>query len=292
MTVVLLTLLATSSIQLGFFLWKLSAIGQPQIGTAPVGKVVRALFTDWRWVSGLVASSLGWILFIQAASMGEISLVQPLMSAGDFLLVLLTVIFLKERLNKLEWVGVVITLLGAVTLSLDAEVSHTKHFEGTQLSWLLVGIVVSAASLLALHRLSQKLAKALGPEVLLAIVVGHCFGAGAILTKAMTVQFSQNGETLLTGASWLDLIDPLLLAMVAANVAGLVLLQAAFQRGRAAVIVPLQLATANGLTVFAGVLIYSERLSTIRGLGIVLILLGAVFLQLKPSRTQTPLNSV
>ena len=69
--------------------------------------------------------------------------------------------------------------------------------------------------------------------------------------------------------------------MAAANVAGLILLQAAFQRGRAAVIVPLQLAVANAVTVLAGILIFAENISSIRAAGIGLIVLGTVMLHLK-----------
>ena len=62
---------------------------------------------------------------------------------------------------------------------------------------------------------------------------------------------------------------------MAANVAGLVLLQAAFQRGRAAVI-PLQLAMANAITVAAGILIFNENVTALRALGIGLIIGGTV----------------
>jgi uncharacterized membrane protein len=75
---------------------------------------------------------------------------------------------------------------------------------------------------------------------------------------------------------------------VAANVAGLVLLQAAFQRGRAAVIVPLQLALANALTVVAGVLVFAEHVTPLRGAGIALIVVGTGLLQLKPSAVPPP----
>ena len=75
----------------------------------------------------------------------------------------------------------------------------------------------------------------------------------------------------------------MLLAVVLANVIGLVLLQAAFQRGRASVIVPLQLAMANALTVLAGIVIFAEHITSLRAAGIVLIVLGTAMLHLKPS---------
>jgi len=274
MKVVIVTLIATLLIQLGYFLWKLSAEGQPKIGGAPVWQVARALLTDWRWMLGFAATSLGWVLFVQATALGDISLVQPLMSAGDLLLVILAVIFLKERLQGIEWAGVLLTVLGAIALAWNAEDSHVAAFDGLRLL-VLLGVGVLAGLVLLLGTRGSR-----RPEVMLALVVGLCFGAGSVLTKAMTVAYSGPGQTVMT---WAILIDPLLLAVVAANVLGLVLLQAAFQRGRAAVIVPLQLAMANAMTVLAGIVIFAEHVTALRALGIALIVGGTVLLHLKPS---------
>ena len=274
MTVVLVTLAATLLIQLGYFLWKLSSEGQPKIGDAPTRVVALALLTDWRWVLGFLATSVGWVLFVQATALGDISLVQPLMSAGDLLLVILAVVFLKERMVRMEWAGVLLTVLGAVALALEAEDIHVASFNGIRLAVLLGVTVLAAGILLLVNRRSSR------AEVLLALVVGLCFGAGSILTKALTAESTGPGQSVM---SWAILLNPLLLAVVLANVAGLVLLQAAFQRGRASVIVPLQLAMANAITVLAGVLVFAEHITPLRAAGIVLIVVGTTLLQFKPS---------
>lgn len=274
MTVVLTTLAATLFIQLGYFLWKLSAAGQPKIGGEPALVVARALLTDWRWVLGFIATSAGWVLFVKATSLGDISLVQPLMSAGDVFLLILAVVFLKERLLGIEWLGVVLTVLGAFALAWQAEVSQVTPFGGLRLAVLLGGVALLAVSMMLFVRRAHR------PEVLLALVVGLCFGAGAVLTKALTVDLADAGQAVFSVAI---IFNPLLLAVVIANVLGLVLLQAAFQRGRAAVIVPLQLAIANAMTVLAGVVVFAEQITLLRAIGIALIVGGTVVLHLKPS---------
>lgn len=278
MLVVLTTLAATLLIQVGYFLWKLSAGGQPKIGEAAFKVVFRALVTDWRWVLGFAATSIGWVLFVQATALGDISLVQPLMSAGDLMLVLMAVVFLRERLSAVEWAGVLLTVLGAVALALEAESTQVAAYAGQRLAVLLGLTLLGAVALLAANRRAQR------PEVLLAVVVGLCFGAGSVLTKALTAESTGSGQSVLT---WAVVLNPLLLAVVLANVAGLVLLQAAFQRGRAAVVVPLQLALANGITVLAGVVVFAEHITLLRGAGIGLIVVGTTLLQLKPASTQT-----
>lgn len=276
MKVVLITLAATLLIQIGYFLWKLSASGQAKIGGAPFKVVVISLVTDWRWVLGFLATSFGWLLFVQATAIGDISLVQPLMSAGDLLLVFMAVLFLKERLGTFEWGGVLLTVLGATFLAIEGQDSLTSNYVGKDLLILLTSLVLVGVLMFA-----NRKRIVVGPEVLLALVVGLCFGTGAILTKAMTSNLSVPGEPSLR-----LLIDPLLPAVVLANVLGLVFLQAAFQRGRAAVIVPLQLAMCNVVTVVAGISIFSENITFYRGLGIVLIVIGTGLLQIKKSREQ------
>ncbi|MDP2370759.1 EamA family transporter [Rhodoferax sp.] len=277
MTVVLITLAATLLIQLGYFLWKLSAEGQPRIGEATALRVAGALVTDWRWMLGFAATSVGWVLFVQATAMGDISLVQPLMSAGDLLLVILAVVVLKEHLVRMEWVGVLLTVLGAVALALEAQATAGAAFDGMRLAVLLGCAVLAGAIMLIANRRAHR------PEILLALVVGLCFGAGSMLTKALTAESSVPGQSVVSLAI---LFNPLLLAVVLANVVGLVLLQAAFQRGRASVIVPLQLAMANAITVLAGVAIFGEHITTLRASGIVLIVAGTALLHVKPLSTQ------
>lgn len=63
----------------------------------------------------------------------------------------------------------------------------------------------------------------------------------------------------------------------------MVLQQAEFERGRTAVIVPLQLALANALTVAAGMLVFAEHITPLSGAGIALMVVGTGMLQLKPS---------
>lgn len=268
MIVVITTLVATLFIQLGYFLWKLSAEHQPKIGHASWRSVAASLLTDWRWLLGLGSTIIGWMLFIQATALGEISLVQPLMSAGDVLLVLMAVVFLKERMNRAEWLGLALTVAGALALSWQAEAKPLIAPDVTSLLIAAAVLTIGGGVILYLGRRSSQ------RELPLAIVVGLAFGMGAALTEALTAQ-TQTGDNSL---SLQTLTNPLLLGVVAFNIAGLILLQAAFQRGRASLIVPVQLALANLVTVAIGATVFAEHISPARAAGITLILLGAAML--------------
>jgi len=268
MNVILTTLAATVFIQLGYFLWKLSADKHNEAnskGQAEPKSALRHHLRDWRWVSGLLATSLGWVFFVKATAIGEISLIQPLMSAGDLLLVFLAVIVLKERLRPLEWFGVLIIVLGAGLLSWNTQGTGNSEME-TQRLWIFVGAQIALASCLLLALKTGRV-----PELPLACLVGLAFGAGAILTKALTAASPELSLRLL--------LDPLLLAVIAANVLGLVSLQIAFHRGRASVIVPVQLAIASGVAAMAGAWVFHEQISSLRVMGIAAIVLGTSLLK-------------
>ena len=269
MKVVLITLAATVFIQAGYFLWKLVADSLPRIGTAKVSEVFRALLSSWRWLSGLIATIVGWLLFIKATDLGDVSIVQPLMSIGDLFLILLAVVFLHERLNRREWFGLALTVVGAISLSFEAEVVKPSAIDWFSLVVFLTLAAVFLGGFLILSRYTKS------PEIALALAVGVAFGVGAVLTKLMTAYISLGGQQLESDAF---LFNPILPFMIAANVGGLVLLQAAFQRGRAAVIIPLQLSVVNCLAVVAGAVVFFEAISVLRLTGIALIVIGAVFL--------------
>ena len=269
MLVILVTLTATFLIQLGYFMWKLAADSLPKIGEVSLWVGIRGFFTNWKWLLGFVATTFGWIFLIKASDLGEISVVQPLMSVGDLFLILLAVVFLKERLTKREWIGVALTVLGAVILSFEAH-----EIAPITINWIRTGLFISFCIVTGII-LFQIGRKAQRPEVPLGIAVGICFGLGATLTELMTAYLTLSGQHL---ESLAGIFNPVLPFMLLANVAGLIILQAAFQRGRASVIVPIQLSVVNALVILSGIFLFLEAITPLRICGISIIVAGAVLL--------------
>ncbi len=271
MKVVVFALLATLAIQVGYFLWKIAADELPIIGKAKPLVVIIGFLTSVKWMSGFILTVVGWVLFIKAADIGDISIVQPLMSIGDLFLVLLALVFLKERLRLMEGFGLGITVIGAMMLSVEAKVVLPIGLDWPRLFVFLTFAVLAWFVFKLLASRTQR------QEVPLAIIVGIGFGVGAVLTKAMTSYIYMQGQHLASSAM---IINPILPFMIAANAAGIVILQVAFQRGRASVIIPVQLAVVNGMTVVAGAFIFAEQISIWRLCSIGLIIFGASMLHI------------
>lgn len=269
MPVILLTISSTCAFQLGFFLWKLAADAMPQIDPDNFWQSVRNFLTHKLWVTGFFMTFIGWGLFIAAANLGDLSIVQPLMSVGDIFLVTLAVVFLKEKLSSLEWLGLGVTILGGAMLALQA-----RAVIPPEIHWDRVVIFIASLAV-PLVLLSISVFRKKPVELLMALLIGVSWGIGAMLTKLMTSYVHQTGHLF---GFWSMVLNPVLPFMIAANTAGIIFMQIALQHGRAAVIIPLELAFTNSLAVVAGVFVFNEHISLFRIISIVLIMLGPILL--------------
>lgn len=269
MLIVLTTLAAAFLTQASFILWKLAVGRLPIIGGAPFGATLCAFLSSALWWMGVVAAACGWLLLVKAVEFGEISIVQPLMSVGDLLLVAVAVFFFKERLSVVEWLGLALTLAGAVILGSQAREVKPTGIDWTRLGLLLGSIMAVGIPVVMCSRRMKTL------ELPLACGVGAAFGIGALFTKLMTAYPSFGGANV---GLWPSLLNPVLPVVLLANIAGLVLLQVALQRGRAVVVVPVQLALINGLVAVGGWGVFGEPLLPVRLLGMGAVVVGAILL--------------
>ena len=221
------------------------------------------------WLIGLIFTVLGWLFFVKATEIGEISVIEPLMTAGEIILILLAVIFLNERLIKKEWCGIILTIIGATMLSLGGQTLRTQNISWSQLTLFLT------FSLTALIILSALVYKKIKLEITLALIVGISFGIGAILTELMTGYLTNRNLPLLSHHFFYNPIFPF---MMSANLLSLITLQFAFQKGRASVIVPVQLSIVGVMSVVGGAMIFSESIPVMRIFGIGFIIFGTVLL--------------
>ena len=165
---VIITLLATFSMQLGFLLWKVAAVSLPKIGKEKFWIVVKGFLMNTKWVIGYLATTLGWLLLVKALDIGEISLVQPLMSVGDVFLIAMAVFFLKEKLLKFEWIGLFFIIAGATSLALDV-----KDISIVNINWLYIWVYFGIALLVWVTIMMARKKGRL--EIILALTSGVSF---------------------------------------------------------------------------------------------------------------------
>jgi multidrug transporter EmrE-like cation transporter len=76
------------------------------------------IFRNYPLIIGIFLYGLATIFFIFALRLGELSVVYPLSSLTYVLISLLSVYFLKEKMNSFKWAGICFIILGVILVNL------------------------------------------------------------------------------------------------------------------------------------------------------------------------------
>lgn len=238
------------------------------------GELLAAMLKNRVWLLGFAVVPLGFGLEIQAASMGDISVVRPLSRVESAFSVLIGVALLGERLALREGVGLFAMIAGALVLTLEPEPERAfvPDAASTALALLAAGALV-AGLLVAQSRRPDWVA----PEYGLAAVAGLAFGLADIMMKLGTsVVKETTGSFQIASAQTAGLLlrSPEFWLFVAIAIAAFLVLQIAYSHGRLSVIVPVAGIAGTLLTVLLGSTLLREPLSPGRVLGVGVMLVG------------------
>ncbi len=124
---------------LGYVVWALTMIPCAVVALQIIGWKPE---TDWRSVlMGLAAGLLGaggQLLLFEALRVGPAYMVFPLISLFPVVTIILSVVFLKERTNTRQWIGIVLALAAAVFLA-DPRLNAAGS-KGSE--WLVLSVMV------------------------------------------------------------------------------------------------------------------------------------------------------
>jgi len=220
------------------------------------GKFMRSVIVwirDPMWLGGLGVQAIGYALYVVALSDAPVSLVAVMMQAGIALFVTFAVLFLHERANSREWIGIggiaAATIMLAQSLAGGAAQGHASN---------LAILVVTAISII-LAAAPYALARLRRGGVATAIASGIAFGLASLYTKALTDSFMAQAGS---GAMLRVFANPWLYYTSAANIAGLILLQNSFHSARGIVAMPLSSAISNVVPILGGMAAFGETLPT------------------------------
>ena len=238
--------------------------------------VVREFFGCRIWLTGLVCAVSSMAFFALALSLTPVSVVQPIKSSGILLLVVLAVVYLKERLTRVEKAAIALLVVGLVVLglSLSPQDQATTSVPHARLVIFALGALAVAGLVVAVMvRLRDEMDWGVG----LGVVSGALYGIGMLALKGFTALLKAD-----TGFG--AVVAVYLLLAILLNVLPFTLQQASFQRGKASTVVATSTAFVALLPVLGGFWVFSERLpaSTWRGtarvVGIAAILIGTITL--------------
>src|SRR5438874_11761714 len=121
-TAIAITVAGSALCSLSWVLQKQAAVILPRISARFESSTLMSFLTSARWLLGVSMMAAGFLSFQYAvASNGEIAILQPMFGAGSAMLAVCAVVFLHERFSPLEWLALVVLLVGLAVLGFAAE---------------------------------------------------------------------------------------------------------------------------------------------------------------------------
>jgi uncharacterized membrane protein len=261
-----LAVLASTLLTVGLYFMKREAERLPSLEGGWRLAAWWAFMRNRWWRFGFMLQIAGYGLYFLSLRFAPLSIVHAVQNGGIALFVLLAVFRLGEDPRPVEWFAIVVITVSLIILSLSfasaPAVSVAEH--GT----LLFSLVVMVLAALALA-VDRQPARTIG----LSVASGLVLGLAAVYAKGLA-----NGIGLTADAAFH------LLLSVAANLVGFAMMQAAFQRGRGVMVMPLFAALSNLVPIIGGILVFGEALpsqepaAVLRPLAFTLAILGAALL--------------
>ena len=187
-----LTLLGSALMNFGIVLMKVGALEVPSERRAQIGVVGAYAGSVKSWL-GMVINFAGAGLFVAAISAraAPISLLQPLAAFGLVVNAILAVVWLRERFNRGEWLGVALLFLGVVLVGISAQTPQTEPaLHHQSLHFFLGGVFALAVAAFAwLWRGRDRLLV----EVLYGLLAGLLLGLGYFDAKTSALAWGHAG---------------------------------------------------------------------------------------------------
>jgi drug/metabolite transporter (DMT)-like permease len=246
--VVALALTAALCFAFASVLQQQAAVAVPAAHSLKLGLLAQ-LVRRPRWLAGVAADGVGYLLQVLALDRGPLALVQPLLATGLLFALVFNASPGQRGLRRRDWGAALATAAG---LALFVVVGAPKGRASAELS--PAGWVAFAAAGAALVGGLVVIARRRPPAraVLLAGAAGVAFGLSAAFTKQSLAEFHRGVVHLVTtGYAY---------ALLAAGIAGTVLAQSAFQAGALAASLPTLTLSEPVFAAIAGAAIFGEHL--------------------------------
>lgn len=264
----------------GIYLNKKAVADLPKVGLKREEKgIVKAFVKSRTMQKAVVASVFGAGLYIVAISLAPVSVVQPIVASGVVLLAYLAIKNLGETPRRADYFAISLNITGVILIGISLSEGIPKDIEhNPEVFWICVAAVVSLALLVQVFmrgRTGTRQAAGLG------ISVGLLYGIGAVFARLMIVdwgnQWSSKGFLALFSSVYL-------IGWLVTFVPAFIMVQAAYQKGMAVVVVPIFAGLAQLVPIVVGTVALNEPLPdnpaliAARIAAFVLILSGTVIL--------------
>jgi hypothetical protein len=255
-------LLAASSYSLGVLLQSLEARDVPESESLKLS-LLKSLVSRKRWVLGTVCVILGWALQAAALGLAPLTVVQPALAVGLFVLLFAGERLTDECVGRREVLAILAIAAGVAGLGL----ASPKNAEGGSAA---ATVIAPTLAVFAVISLAPYLLRGRKVPTLVVVSAGLAYACSGFMTKFVADAFSEGH--ILTGIAWLG-------GTAAAALLGLTSEMTALQKRSAIRVFPGVLVIQIVLAVLCAPLLAGEQWSTepfqLAVLGVSLIVLAA-----------------
>eukprot|EP00249_Psilotum_nudum_P005291 c18741_g1_i2 orf=367-1299(-) len=133
---VLLAILSAGGSTIGKVLQKKGTKGLPRLSLNL--RVMQAYILNCTWGSGFLLDIFGALLMLKAVSQAPISIVQPVSGCGLAVLAVFSHFYLHEAMNPLDWLGVIIAIVGTIGVGMIGEGQRPSELHLKRLIWFII----------------------------------------------------------------------------------------------------------------------------------------------------------
>ncbi len=290
---ILLALLATTAFSVGLIQEKRALGRMPTLDVRRIPRMMASLLADPAWLAGFALMLAGLACQIVVLTFEPVTVVQPVLSFGAALVLVLSRLVLRERVGAMELWCVAAIAGCVILLALSASGTTTETGHHASPGWMTVVMIpsVTIGLLVGARGLGIRSGKHRSPVtgVRCGIGTGLLYGVAGLAIKALSGILVGNNTAvgIMTGI----ISSPYLYVLAGSSVAALLVFQVALQSSRASILVPVSTVTSSTYFIIAGTLLFHEHLPTSPdklGLRIAAITLAGLVLIVLSRQVQTP----
>lgn len=256
---IVLAVAATVVYNLGFILEKRALDRLPRLEAHRLGRLLRTLFTAPSWLAGFAAICCGLALQAVVLSLLPLTIAQPLQASGILVTLLFSWLMLHERLGGAEFACMAVIVAAVALLSLsEADGAGTQV--GTHAAAGAIALVVLPVAVVVVVVSAAVTAWGRGVSVGYGFCAGLIYGYAGLALKALSAAVFGTRHVGLAADAVAALTSPYLYVMLGSTAVGMCLFQVALQRGRASIVMPVNLVMSTGFLVVVGSWLFHEML--------------------------------
>jgi uncharacterized membrane protein len=90
-----------------------------KIGSKNLSLNFKGVFKNYKFLFGIFLYGVSALFFLSALKFGKLTMIYPFVSIGYIWIILLSIHFLKEKMNFYKWLGIILIIIGVSFIGLS-----------------------------------------------------------------------------------------------------------------------------------------------------------------------------